>query len=139
MAYGSIFRTPPPCPGCWGWVGGGWWAIFENVHIGGTYLKLRWLWGWFFSGGTWKLCIKNSEYESLTKNDSKYSFYNLSLLLQYPNNFLVVCIYILISHGTYILPPLQIETCFDTVCPVWTPKKPRPNNISSSFLRSSTQ
>ena len=30
----------------------------------------------------------------------------------------------------------QTQTCFDTVCVVWAPKKIHPNNISSIFLRS---
>ena len=39
------------------------------------------------------------------KNDSDSNFYNFSLLVPYPNNFLLVCICILIFHGIYPLPP----------------------------------
>ena len=31
----------------------------------------------------------------------------------------------------------KTQACFDTVCAVWAPKKIHPNNISSTFLRSS--
>ena len=31
----------------------------------------------------------------------------------------------------------RTQTCFDTVCAVWASKKIHPNNISSTFLRSS--
>ena len=35
------------------------------------------------------------------KNDSDCNFYHVPLLVPYPNNFLVVCICILIFHGLY--------------------------------------
>ena len=53
-------------------------------------------------------CIKNSEYKSQAKkNDSDCNFYNFSLLVPYPNKFLVVCICIVIFHGIFS-PYLQI-------------------------------
>ena len=72
----------------------------------------NWHFGWrcFFSGGTWKFptYIKNSEYESQTKkNDSNCNFYNFwPLLVPYPNNFLVVCLFVLIFHGLYTPPQI---------------------------------
>ena len=46
---------------------------------------------------------KNSEYESQAKKekDSDCNFYNFSLLVPYPDKFLVVCICIPIFHGIY--------------------------------------
>ena len=58
----------------------------------------------FFRWDLKTLCIKNSECKSQAKkNDSNCNFCNFSLLLPYPNKFLVVCICILIFHGIY--PP----------------------------------
>ena len=66
-------------------------------------------WWWFFSGGTWKFStyIKNSEYESQKKKVSNCNFSLFSLLVPYPNNFLVVCLFILIFHDIYP-PPTNI-------------------------------
>ena len=56
----------------------------------------------FFRSDLKAPCIKNSEYQSQTKkNDSICNFCDFSLLVSYPNKFLVVCIYILIFHGIY--------------------------------------
>ena len=41
------------------------------------------------------------------KTDSDCKFYDFSLLVPYPNNLLVVCVYILIFHGIYS-PPANI-------------------------------
>ena len=72
--------------------------------------KWHFRWWWFFPGGTWKLSVQKIVNANLKqKIDSKCSFYNLSLLVPYPNNFLVVCICICIFHGVYNpLPHLQI-------------------------------
>ena len=67
--------------------------------------------GDFFQVGLENFLYKNSEYESQQKNDYKCSFYNFSLLVPYPNNFLVVCICILIFHGIYS-PPSQPTNIF---------------------------
>ena len=71
--------------------------------------------GWCFSGGTWALptYIKNSEYESQTnkKNDSDCYCYHFSLLVPYPNNFLIVCLCILIFHGIYLPPTHKYFFC----------------------------
>ena len=69
----ATHSSDPPLPGWWGtWRGG--WAIFQNVYIGGTYVKL---WFWvsfgtlggviFFRQDLKTLCTENSEYESQTK------------------------------------------------------------------------
>ena len=39
------------------------------------------------------------------KNDSDCNFYHISLLVPYPNKFLVVHLCILIFHGIYLPPP----------------------------------
>ena len=58
----------------------------------------------FFRWNVKPPCIKNSKYESQAKkNDSDCNFYNFSLLVPYPNKFLVVCICILIFRW-FILP-----------------------------------
>ena len=55
----------------------------------------------FFPGGTWKLSVQKIVNMNLKqKNDSKCIFYNFSILVPYPKNFLV-CICILIFHGIY--------------------------------------
>ena len=61
---------------------------------------LDWNWhfrsGLIFSGGTW-IQISNK------KNDSNCNSYNFSILVSYPNNFVVVCIFIF--HGIYFPHP----------------------------------
>ena len=44
------------------------------------------------------------------KNDSDCNFYNFSLLVPYPNKFVLVCIYIVIFYGIYY--PLPTNTFF---------------------------
>ena len=66
----------------------------------------------------WELktsCIKNSEYESQAK---KYMIRiaRFSLLVPYPNKFLVLCICILIFHGIYSPFPLPTNTFFEGEC-----------------------
>ena len=54
-------------------------------------------------------CIKNSEYKSQAKKiDSDCNFYNFSLLVPYPNKFLVVYVCILIFHGIYSPQPTNV-------------------------------
>ena len=43
----------------------------------------------------------NTNLKQKKKNDSDFNFYNFSLLVPYPNKFLVVCICIVIFHGIY--------------------------------------
>ena len=45
------------------------------------------------------------------QNDSDCNFYNFSLLIPYPSEFLVVCICILIFHGIYSPLPTNIFFC----------------------------
>ena len=70
-------------------MGGGGWAIFQNVY----------------SGGTWKLPVQKIVTTNLKQkrkeSDSDCNFYNLSLLVPNPNKFLAACIYTLIFHGIY--------------------------------------
>ena len=72
-------------------------------------------WGWFFQLGLDNSLYKKIEYKSQAKKIFDYNFYNFSLLVPYPNNFLVVCICILIFHGIYSPLPTNIflwETFF---------------------------
>ena len=52
-------------------------------------------------------CIKNSEYQSQAKKkkDSDFNFYDFSLLVPYPNKFLVVYLPLYPYFPWYILPP----------------------------------
>ena len=82
-------------------------SVFQNVH------RSNWDFGWklalqvgviFFRWDLKTSCIKNSKYKSQAKkinkkNDSDCNFYNFSLLVPYPNKFVVVCICIVIFHG----------------------------------------
>ena len=66
----------------------------------------------------WELktsCIKNSEYESQAR---KYMIRiaRFSLLVPYPNKFLVLCICILIFHGIYSPFPLPTNIFFEGEC-----------------------
>ena len=70
--------------------------------------------GIFFRWDSKTSCIKNSEYKSQAKkkkNDSNCNFYNFSLLVPYPNKFVVVCICIIILHGIYNPQPTNIFYC----------------------------
>ena len=106
---GAIVRTPHP-------LGDGGLSHFSErvyrrdlcqiVILGGNW---HFRWGWYFSGGTWKLSVwKIVNMNLKQKNDSKCGFYNFSLLLPYPNNFLVVCICTIIFHGIYSPTPTNI-------------------------------
>ena len=70
--------------------------------LGGNWHFECW---WFFSGGTWKfpVYIKIVTMNLKQKNDSDCNLYYFSILVPYPNNFLVPCLCILIFHGVY--PP----------------------------------
>ena len=46
------------------------------------------------------------------RNDSNCNFYYVSLLIPYPNKFLVVCLCILIFDGIYLPPPPQPQIFF---------------------------
>ena len=83
-------------------------SYFPGLYRG--RLGSNWNFGWelslqvrliFFRWDLKTCCIKKSEYESQTKNDSDFNFYNFSLLVSYTDNFLIVCICILFSNGIY--------------------------------------
>ena len=111
----------PPLPPRW-WEGEGGWAIFQKIYIGG--LRSNWDFGWELAlkgGGDffrWELktpCTKSSEYKSQAKRktnkqkkDSDCKFYNFSLLVPYPNKFVVVCICIVVFHSIYSPLPTNI-------------------------------
>ena len=57
--------------------------------------------GDFFQMGLENSLYKKKKYKSQTKNDFDCNFYNLSLLILHPNNFLVFCICILVFHGIH--------------------------------------
>ena len=46
------------------------------------------------------------------KNDSDCNFYHVSLLVAYPNKFLLVCLCILMFHGIYTPPPTTTNILF---------------------------
>ena len=96
--------------------GGGLSHFSECLHRRDLYQYIKsgfWVGLGIFGGGgffRWDLktpCIKNSECEYQAKNDTNCNFSNFSILVPYPNKFLVVCICILLFHGTYSHYPLH--------------------------------
>ena len=79
------------------------WRDLGQIGIFGRNEHFRW--GLFFSGGTWKLpaikIVNINLKQKKKKKDTNCNFNNFSLLVPYPNKFLVVCTCILIFHGMY--------------------------------------
>ena len=106
----------------------GWWGaepFFRTFWY--ERLKSNWDFGWelalsveviFLWWGLKTPCMKSSEYKAQAKkkkkkkkekkNDSDCNFYYFSLLVTYPNKFVVVCICIVILHGIYSPYPPKI-------------------------------
>ena len=99
-------QLPPPWVMVWGRAicpEGLYRRDIDQIPILGENWHFRW--GWFFFRLDLKTsCIKIVS-SSLKKNYFDRIFYNFSLLAPYPKNFLVACIYILVFHGIYSLPP----------------------------------
>ena len=110
-----IVRTATPHPPGWWGVGVGWLSHFSGVWYRRDLGQIGIFGGnWHFGMGDffrWDLktpCIRSSEYKSQTKKaDPDCNFYNFSLLAPYSNNFLAVCVCIIIVHGIYSTPTTQ--------------------------------
>ena len=119
-------QLPPPWVMVWGRAicpEGLYRRDIDQIPILGENWHFRWGW-FFFQVGFENFLYKNSEFES-KKNYFDRIFYNFSLLVPYPKNFLVACIYILVFHGIYSLSPstnnflLGLKSFFYLVARVW--------------------
>ena len=90
-----------------------WWVWEKSVYpgqYGFCLCKWRWI-GTLGGGDFFQVGLENSLYKKKMKTnlkqktDSNCYFSNLSILVPYPNNFLIVCICILIFHGLYSPSP----------------------------------